>query len=489
MNLCINNYLVVGVLTTLSLLAAACFAGESITDLEVSNITPSSAVLTWTAPGEGGFIAPDTKYEIRFSAEEITDRTFWERLRLCPDPPEAKIAGAKELYAVEGLNCNSEYYFAVKLNGSLSNVVRFRTPPGIFDEAEIYRLDTSKYAHWEAHAASYVTAVDVNADGFPDLAVVNGEEFLSVMLNNGDGSFASPAHYRGRVGGEATMVAAADFNGDGNTDLAVSYYSEDAMGVFLNYGNGEFYFKDKFGKPHGTLGLCAEDFDRDGDNDIAFVNWDANKITVLYNRDFREFKDDKDFKVGQRPMALCAGDFNGDGLPDIAAACAGPDKVSLLVNNGDGTFDRDRRFETAEDPNGIVAADFDNDNRLDIAAANRKEGSVSVLLNENYGNFDKPRNYRAGENPASLCAADFDNDGKPDIAAANNGSFYPSNISVLMNRGNGSFAEAVNYAAGKTPTSVCAADFDNDGDIDMAATCFEEGAVYVYYNTLYRNED
>ncbi|MFZ5979871.1 MAG: FG-GAP repeat domain-containing protein, partial [Candidatus Zixiibacteriota bacterium] len=202
-------------------------------------------------------------------------------------------------------------------------------------------------------------------------------------------------------------------------------------------------------------------------------------------RDNREFKDDKDFKVGKRPMALCAGDFNGDNVTDIAAACAGPDKVSLLVNNGNGVFDKERQFETAEDPSGIIAADFDNDHQLDIATANRKAGNVSILLNKIYGNFNKPQNFRAGENPASLCAADFDNDNRIDIAVANNGSFYPSNISVLMNKGNGNLIDAVNYAAGKTPTSVCAADFDNDGDIDMAATSFEEGAIYIYYNTHY----
>ncbi|MFZ5980320.1 MAG: FG-GAP-like repeat-containing protein, partial [Candidatus Zixiibacteriota bacterium] len=251
---------------SITILAAACLAGDNITDLGVTNITHSSAVLTWTAPGEDGFLAPDAKYEIRFSDEEITDRTFWMQLRLCPDPPQTKFAGAKEIYMVEGLNCNSDYYFAVKYNDSLSNVISFTTPPGIFAEAEKYRLDTSQYSHWEAHTASYVTAVNVNADNYPDLVVVNGEEFLSVMLNNGDGSFAHPSHYRGRIGGEATMVVPADFNGDGNIDLAMSYYSEDAVGVFLNYGNGEFYFDEKYGKPNGSLGLCAEDFNRDGDD-------------------------------------------------------------------------------------------------------------------------------------------------------------------------------------------------------------------------------
>src|SRR5215469_13396784 len=74
-------------------------------------------------------------------------------------------------------------------------------------------------------------------------------------------------------------------------------------------------------------------------------------------------------------------------------------------------------------------------------------------------------NYIAGTSPGVTAVADFNGDGAPDLAVANSGS---KNVSVLLNKGSGSYATAVNYAVGNTPSYVVAADFNGDGVIDLA---------------------
>ena len=78
---------------------------------------------------------------------------------------------------------------------------------------------------------------DFNGDGKPDLAMVMGHDQTGALVNpipvalfenQGDGTFGAPVMYT--VGGAdeayAIAVAAADFNGDGVTDLAVTTEGE-----------------------------------------------------------------------------------------------------------------------------------------------------------------------------------------------------------------------------------------------------------------------
>jgi hypothetical protein len=121
---------------------------------------------------------------------------------------------------------------------------------------------------------------------------------------------------------------------------------------------------------------------------------------------------------------------------------------------------------TTDGPSFVCAADLDGDGQPDLAVANWRTHSLSVLLNRGDGTFAQSVNYDVGLRPYWACAGDLDNDGDVDLATANYGD---GTVSTLTNTGDGSFELAVGHKVGSMPRSVCTADLNDDGYMDLAA--------------------
>src|SRR5271169_338223 len=75
--------------------------------------------------------------------------------------------------------------------------------------------------------------------------------------------------------------------------------------------------------------------------------------------------------------------------------------------------------------------------------------------------------YATGLRPATLAVGDFNGDGITDIVVGNTNDPSSNNVSVLLGKADGTFAAAVNYAAGGEPGSVAVGDFNGDGKLDI----------------------
>ena len=109
----------------------------------------------------------------------------------------------------------------------------------------------------------------------------------------------------------------------------------------------------------------------------------------------------------------------------------------------------------------------------------RSGPSPSFLGNGN-GTFAAAVNYPAGSSPSGLASGDFDGDGKRDLAVANSGG---NGVSILRGNGNGTFAAPIFYSgAGSGPFSLVTADFNRDGRSDLALTNFNSNDESVFIN-------
>ena len=128
-----------------------------------------------------------------------------------------------------------------------------------------------------------VAARDLDGDGRTDLAITDySANQLTVLLGQAGGGFAEEAGSPIAVGTRPLEVVAHDFNHDGLADLAVANHGSDDVTVLLRQPGGGFAAEPGSPVPagHTPYGLAAADFDRDGDFDLAVTDEDANAITL-----------------------------------------------------------------------------------------------------------------------------------------------------------------------------------------------------------------
>ena len=105
-----------------------------------------------------------------------------------------------------------------------------------------------------------IAVADFNHDGIPDMAVSDWRaSSVTVLMGAGNGSFQRGWSFPLRMPGTVAQVAAADFNGDGIVDLAVTYDGEDGytFEVMLGNGNGTFTFAPKLSFIKDPNSHCA----------------------------------------------------------------------------------------------------------------------------------------------------------------------------------------------------------------------------------------
>jgi hypothetical protein len=273
---------------------------------------------------------------------------------------------------------------------------------------------------------------DLNGDGYPDLVVVGTDPITqdwsySVLLGNGDGSFQPPQFYPQNVLGDATQysIVMADFNGDHKLDMAVSAGEAggaQTMAVLLGNGDGTFgspvYFND--GANSSSTSLVAADFNGDGNVDIAAspAGTSAQGTALLFGKGDGTFQA-ATFPIGNGFMAGITADFNNDGKPDLL----GPERTAslqALLGNGDGTFAPQSTFSGND--TAVAVGDINSDGILDVVTYSQFRGgngtdTYGVYLGNGDGTFGAfiETLFIKGSQPTIELVADMNGDGKPDL--------------------------------------------------------------------------
>lgn len=333
-------------------------------------------------------------------------------------------------------------------------------------------------ADYATAGSSLVTTGDFNGDGKLDLVVSGGDAYLgvSVLLGKGDGTFSSfietPVSTYGCGG-----IAAGDFNHDGKTDIACAGWQYYPGGVSVLVGIGDGSFNSPVFYPiqpvgSGTSVLAIADFNGDGKPDIASANYDGYDTSVFLGNGDGTFKAAKNYPASINPIGIATGDFNGDGIQDISVL-AGYNlsaQVTVLIGKGDGTFGGHVNQVIHNDPYFMATGDFNGDGKPDIAVTNFGNPGVSVLLNEGSGHLFQVDTDKAVTTGLEDVSGDFNNDGNLDVVVFDSNSTLGSEVlTTLLGNGDGTLQPPLNQTLSSGPAGqVAVADFNLDGKLDIA---------------------
>ncbi len=327
-----------------------------------------------------------------------------------------------------------------------------------------------------------LAVADFNQDGKPDLAVTANIR-LFVMLSHGDGTFVSASGtpismpsppYNSLATPYLGSVAVGDFNHSGHAGLAVVEAQNEAAAILFGDGNGTFAPSSAAfaSSPSFPLnGIEAADFNADGNLDLALI---GSQIDLGYGDGAFNSGGNLYFEAQGFTTGAAVGDFNGDGRLDVAVATSGSTMypgsgVDVSLGKGDGTFTQANGspISLGQSLSAIVAGDFNGDGRLDLAVTDETGNAVDVLLGNGDGTFKPAVSVAVGGEPDALVVGDFNDDGMLDLAIANYGD---GTVTLLLGKGDGTFTQASGspYLAGKGVTAIAAADFNGDGKLDLA---------------------
>lgn len=185
-----------------------------------------------------------------------------------------------------------------------------------------------------------VSTGDVDNDGRADIILAQDSfgtaaDGIRVLRSNGDGTFAMSIRYD--VGGDITDPSVADFNGDGNADIATSNYIDDTVSIIFGNGDGTFTSCTSYGLQFAGE-ITTADLNGDGHLDIFGGNHD---LQVLYGNGNGTFKSSVTaYSTGvAQVFKYAAGDMNGDGALDLVGSdYTTPSELRIILGNGDGTF-------------------------------------------------------------------------------------------------------------------------------------------------------
>lgn len=331
------------------------------------------------------------------------------------------------------------------------------------------------------------SAVDFDNDGRIDI-YQPGSMGVGKLYRNRDADGFPDVLSETRIIEGAFVVGAVfgDYNNDGFLDVFFEDFNSPGK-LYRNQHNRRFSQTNSEANLHANIlaeGAGWADFNLDGRLDLFVANDDgANQL--FKNLDYQSFQD-VSLTAGVEQFGnsygMSWGDFNEDGLPDIFITPCHHSDLSrsvkhLLRNNGDETFTNVNVSAGINDSLaswGVIWLDYNNDGHQDVYIANITAASRPAFNRLYRNNGDQTFTDMtvaagvagdAAEDSYGVAAADFDNDGRVDIYVANLN--FPHRL--YHNNGNGTFTDIASSAgiSEQRHIAVAVADFNRDGWMDI----------------------
>ncbi len=367
--------------------------------------------------------------------------------------------------------------------------------------------------------------VDLNGDGIDDIVEVEFfDKTISAALGNPDGSF-TPL-FRLTTPSSPWDLHIADYDGDGNDDMAVACHSSNgglpSLTVYRGQGDGSFvqdstviFSSDpialrsgflagsalesilvalpgtaevarfEFSGPSslnqigsfpsssvdefGPISMAVIDVDGDSINDLAvgeisYDGSDSDRIAATISDGTGGFAAPIVLTpLASYPLINNAGDINGDLIDDLSVAQLESDRAMFFLGSTGGLGGA-MELQFTGLVSSVLFADLNDDGLKDVTATLLDEKALAVRLATSQAVFGPAEIYNVGSLPRAAAIGVFGKDSDVDLFCSNRGD-----VSILHGDSSGSFRAAKGFPVGDEPQFVRTVDMDDDGIIDIVS--------------------
>lgn len=227
------------------------------------------------------------------------------------------------------------------------------------------------------------------------------------------------------------------------------------------------------------------DLDQDGYLDAVVLNRTAGSFTVLLGDSSSAFTHLAEIPSGQLPIAQEFDDIDHDGDVDLLIVDAETDEITIFLNDGTAGFVQHSRVEVGERSRSIKVADFNNDGYTDIVCTHHQylidDPTIEILLGGPNITFADPIGLFDDMYTYDVSIADFNNDGNADIAALE--GIYPgaNRGRIYLGNGNATFDDPILFNSRRSTITSTVEDMNNDGHLDIISVSRIDFRAIIHY--------
>ena len=328
-------------------------------------------------------------------------------------------------------------------------------------------------------SSSHTAVTDFNADGRPDVAVLNATAAATISLfANQSAPGARFAQFGGMgpnlsIAPGSRVLGFADITGDTVADLV----SLTDTVISIKPGLGGTSFGPSVTQPLPGIGSWLAIRDIDGQNglDVVALTTNAMLATAL-NNGAGALQPPLTRGAGTGPTGFAIADIDGSGSLDAVVVSRGTARLLILKGNNDGTYTASSPVLTPPSPQSVALADFNGDGFIDAACANQGlSPSVTIYFNDGTGLFSLAQTLPLPAAPTEIVTGDFNADGHTDLAMGTTASRFLT----VIGSASGSFVLGSESPVFFGINRITAADLNADGRTDIVYPILTQGAVGV----------